>query len=313
MLLDSRGYRTFAVPDGPRALDIAADCAADLDLIVADYNLPGPNGVEIVARIEEAAGRKIPVIMLTGDISTATLLEIAGKGHVHLYKPADAQDLIHHIDAMLYTGGKAGAPTLFVVDDDEVSREAMRDILQMHGYRVEIFEDGSSFLEAYSPERAGCLIVEARMAGTGPLDLIERLAEMGSSLPVIIVASHGDVAMAVTAMKAGAFEFIEKPAREDELLTGVEAALRYSRQRPQLSTDAVIAARKIESLTDRQRQILDFLLEGSSSEAIAAKLGISARTVDTHCAAIMKKFGVQSLYALIRMGLAASTLRGGDD
>jgi two-component system response regulator FixJ len=151
------------------------------------------------------------------------------------------------------------------------------------------------------------------MAGTGPLDLIERLAEMGSSLPVIIVASHGDVAMAVTAIKAGAFEFLEKPAREDELLTGVEAALRQSRQRSQLSTDAVIAARKIESLTDRQRQILDFLLEGSSSEAIAAKLGISARTVDTHCAAIMKKFGVQSLYALIRMGLAASTLRGGDD
>jgi two-component system CheB/CheR fusion protein len=314
MLLDSRGYRTFAAPDGPSALDIAADCAADLDLIVADYNLPGANGVEIVARIEEAAGRKIPVIMLTGDISAATLLEIAGKGHVHLYKPADAQDLIHHIDAMLYTGGgKAGAPTLFVVDDEEASREAMRDILQMHGYRVEVFEDGASFLQAYSPERAGCLIAEARMAGPGPLDLIERLAEIGSSLPVIIVASHGDVAMAVTAIKAGAFEFLEKPAREDELLTGVEAALRQSRQRSQLSTDAVIAARKIESLTDRQRQILDFLLEGSSSEAIATRLGISARTVDTHCAAIMKKFGVQSLYALIRMGLAASSLRGSGD
>jgi two-component system CheB/CheR fusion protein len=105
MLLDSRGYRTFAAADGPRAFGIAADCGEDLDLIVADYNLPGRNGVEIVAEIEAAVGRRIPVIMLTGDISAATLLAIASKGHVHLYKPADAQDLIHHIDAMLYTGG----------------------------------------------------------------------------------------------------------------------------------------------------------------------------------------------------------------
>jgi FixJ family two-component response regulator len=108
-------------------------------------------------------------------------------------------------------------------------------------------------------------------------------------------------------MKAGAFDFLEKPAREDELLTGVEAALYYSRQCSQSSTDAAIAARKIASLTDRQRQILDYILDGSSSEAIAAKLDISVRTVDTHCAAIMKKFGVQSIYALIRMALAAST------
>jgi two-component system CheB/CheR fusion protein len=308
MLLDSRGYRTFAAADGPRALGIAADCGADLDLIVADYNLPGRNGVEIVAEIEAAVGRRIPVIMLTGDISAATLLAIASKGHVHLYKPADAQDLIHHIDAMLYTGGgKAGAPTLFVVDDDEDSREAMRDILQMHGYRVESFGDASSFLQAYSPDRTGCLIADARLASAASLNLIEGLADMRSALPVIIVASHGDVAMAVAAMKAGAFDFLEKPAREDELLTGVEAALYYSRQCSQSSTDAAIAARKIASLTDRQRQILDYILDGSSSEAIAAKLDISVRTVDTHCAAIMKKFGVQSIYALIRMALAAST------
>ena len=101
LLLNSRGYRTFAASDGAQALAIAAERGVGLDLIVADYNLPGPNGLDIAGKIVEASARKIPVIMLTGDISAATLLEIANKGHVHLYKPADARTLIRHIDEML--------------------------------------------------------------------------------------------------------------------------------------------------------------------------------------------------------------------
>ena len=128
-------------------------------MIVADYNLPGPNGLEIAGKIEEASARKIPVIMLTGDISAATLLEIANKGHVHLYKPADARTLIHHIGEMLATNCReTGAPTVFIADDDREIREAMRDMLEMHGYRTEIFASGSSFLDAYRPAGGGvCL------------------------------------------------------------------------------------------------------------------------------------------------------------
>ena len=169
LLLDSRGYRTFAASDGPQALAIAAQHGVSLDLIVADYNLPGPNGLEIAGKIEEASARKIPVIMLTGDISAATLLEIANKGHVHLYKPADARTLIHHIAGMLTTNRReTGAPTVFIADDDREIREAMRDMLEMHGYRTEIFASGSSFLDAYSPGRRGaCLPMRGCPASGG--------------------------------------------------------------------------------------------------------------------------------------------------
>ena len=210
----SRGYRAFAARDGAQALAIAAERGVSLDLIVADYNLPGPNGLEIAGKIEEASARKIPVIMLTGDISAATLLEIANKGHVHLYKPADARTLIRHIEEMLAANRQeAGAPTVFVVDDDREIREAMRDMLEMHGYRTEIFASGASFLNAYSPGRSGCLLTDARMPGMGGLELIERLNKMQASLPVIMITAYGDIGMAVSAMKAGAFDFLQKPAK----------------------------------------------------------------------------------------------------
>ena len=215
LLLNSRGYRTFAARDGAQALAIAAERGVGLDLIVADYNLPGANGLEIAAKIGEASARKIPVIMLTGDISAATLLEIANKGYVHLYKPADARTLIRHIEEMLATTRQeAAAPTVFVADDDREVRETMRDMLEMHGYRTEIFAGGASFLDTYPPGRSGCLLADARMPGIGGLELIERLNKMQAPLPVIMITAYGDVAMAVKAMKAGAFDFLQsRPTR----------------------------------------------------------------------------------------------------
>ena len=119
LLLDDCGFHTFAARDGAQALAIAADCGARLDLVIADYNLPGPNGLNVLAMIEEASGRKTPGILLTGDISTATLREIAAKDHIHLYKPADIQNLIRHIDMAL--DQKLVGATVFVVDDDAKS------------------------------------------------------------------------------------------------------------------------------------------------------------------------------------------------
>ena len=237
LLLNSRGYRTFAASDGAQALAIAAEHGVSLDLIVADYNLPGPNGLEIAGKIEEASARKIPVIMLTGDISAATLLEIANKGYVHLYKPADARTLIRHIEGMLAANRREdGAPTVFIADDDREIREAMRDMLEMHGYRTEIFASGASFLDAYSPGRRGCLLADARMPGIGGLELIERLNKMQASLPVIMITAYGDVAIAVKAMKAGAFDFLQKPANPKELLDCIERALNYSPEHPEHSS-----------------------------------------------------------------------------
>ena len=309
LLLDSRGYRTFAASDGPQALAIAAQHGVSLDLIVADYNLPGPNGLEIAGKIEEASARKIPVIMLTGDISAATLLEIANKGHVHLYKPADARTLIHHIAGMLTTNRReTGAPTIFIADDDREIREAMRDMLEMHGYRTEIFAGGSSFWDAYPAGGRGCLLADARMPGIGGLELIERLNKMQASLPVIMITAYGDIAIAVKAMKAGAFDFLQKPANPKELLDCIERALNYSPEHPEHSALQETATAKVDSLTGRQRQILQLVLAGHPSKNIAADLRISQRTVDNHRAAIMRKTEAKSLSALIRIALAAGWL-----
>ncbi|WP_088360689.1 MULTISPECIES: chemotaxis protein CheB [Rhodomicrobium] len=304
LLLDSRGCTTYAAYDGEQALAIAAERGMNLDLIVADYNLPGPNGLEVVAQIEEAAGRKIPAILLTGDISAATLLDIAGKGLVHLYKPADARTLIRHINGML-GGRKSMAPTIFVVDDDRQLCESIGEMLETHGYRAETYPDGAAFLASYSPDQGGCLIADVRMPGIGGLQLIERLAGMKPALPVIMITGYGDVSMAVTAMKAGAFDFIEKPIQQSELLASIERALRFSHEGSRVSTERVVAASKIGSLTARQRQILDMVLAGAPSKKIAQQLNISQRTVDNHRAAIMRKFGARSVFALFRVALAA--------
>ena len=312
LLLDSRGYRTFAASDGAQALAIAAEHGVSLDLIVADYNLPGPNGLEIAGKIEEASARKIPVIMLTGDISAATLLEIANKGHVHLYKPADAQTLIHHIGEMLAANRReTAAPTVFIADDDGEIREAMRDMLESHGYRTEIFASGSAFWDAYSAGRRGCLLADARMPGIGGLELIERLNQMQAPLPVIMITAYGDIAIAVKAMKAGAFDFLQKPANPKELLDCIERALNYSPEHPEHPEHSSIrqtAMAKVGSLTGRQRQILQLVLAGHPSKNIAADLRISQRTVDNHRAAIMRKTEAKSLSALIRIALAAGWL-----
>ncbi len=306
LLFDGRGFCAFAARDGDQALAIAANCGMSLDLIVADYNLPGLNGLEVIAKIEQATARKIPAIMLTGDISAATLRDIAEQHHVHLHKPVDARSLMRHVTGILDTANQnAAAPTIFIVDDDPEIRTAMRDLVERHGYRAEAFADGESFLKACSPDQSGCLLVDARMPGLGGLDLIKRVTGMQLSLPVIMITAYGEIAMAVTAMKAGAFDFLQKPVRPDELLESIKDALNYSDKRPEQSADRRIAAAKIKSLTSRQRDILEKVLAGSPSKNIAADLQISQRTVDNHRAAIMRKVGAKSLSALIRVALAA--------
>jgi len=306
LLFDSRGFCAFAARDGDQALAVAAKCGMSLDLIVADYNLPGLNGLEVIAKIEQASARKIPAIMLTGDISAATLRDIAEQHHVHLHKPVDARSLMRHVTGILDKANqKAAAPTVFIVDDDPEIRTAMRDMVERQGYRAEIFADGESFLNAHSPDRSGCLLVDARMSGLGGLDLIKRVTEMQLPLPVIMITAYGDIAIAVTAMKAGAFDFLQKPVRPDELLDCIKDALNYSNRRPPQPADQRIAAAKIESLTSRQRDILEKVLAGSPSKIIASELHISQRTVDNHRAAIMRKVGAKSLSALIRVALAA--------
>lgn len=326
LLLDGEGHRTSVAGDGSSALELAAQGATQPDLVIADYNLPREdNGVEVIAALQKQLQREIPAIILTGDISTNTLREIARHGCIHLNKPVKALELTRLIQQLLskslpsaeaQPSVSEGAPrssslldpqkasTVFVVDDDAAIRDAARDLLCEHGYAVEVFADGEAFLRANRSE--GCLLVDARMPGMTGLQLIERLKANGHALPIIMITGSGDIAMAVEAMKAGAVDFIEKPIGHVDLLAGIERALARGADVTEVSQLRDAAVTCFSSLTGRQRQVMDLVLAGHPSKNIAADLGISQRTVDNHRAAIMKKTGSKSLPALIRLAIAAA-------
>jgi two-component system CheB/CheR fusion protein len=282
------------------------------DLVLADYNLPnGPNGLQVVANLQQTFGYDIPAIILSGDISTGVLREIAGQGRIHLGKPVTAAALLHLIEKLLADPRPATLaddrrPAIFVVDDDRAVREALRDLLEADGRTVEIYDSCEAFLAVYRTGQQGCLVVDALMPGMSGLELLQRLKGERHRLPAIMITGHGDVAMAVEAMKAGAADFIEKPVGYKELLASVERALEQAGDSAKASAWKETATHSIAGLTARQRQVMDLVLAGHPSKNIAADLGVSQRTVENHRAAVMKKTGSRSIPALIRMALAAA-------
>jgi two-component system CheB/CheR fusion protein len=205
----------------------------------------------------------------------------------------------------------AGAPVIFVIDDECHVREGIRGLLETEGWAVEDFDSCESFLASYRPGREACLLVDAYLPGMTGLGLLRHLQAGGDRLPAIMITGNSDVPMAVQAMKAGALDFIEKPVGRDELLAGVERALEQSRDRTKLSAWRRDASERVGNLTSRQRQIMDMVVAGHPSKNIAADLSLSQRTVENHRAAIMKKMAASSLPALARLALAAAL--GGDD
>jgi two-component system CheB/CheR fusion protein len=322
MLFGDGGHRTLVAADGHAALALTAKATTKPDLVVADYNLPnGLNGLEMLSALQSQLGHAVPAIVLTGDISTDRLRRIAAQGCVHLNKPVRVPELMRLAQHLL--AGPRVAPredvassplrtdaprrqTVFVVDDDSALREIMRDLLQEHGYAVEMFADGPAFFEAYRPGWEGCVLVDALMPGMSGIELIARLKREGHGLPAIIITGNGAVPMAVQAMKVGAVDFIEKPVGHKELLASVRHALDQTHDAAALSASREAALLRVATLTTRQRQILDLVLAGHPSKNIAADLGISQRTVDNHRAAIMRKTGSKSLPALVRTALAAA-------
>ena len=312
LLLEGEGYRTVAAMDGAAALALAARGAVRPDLVLADYNLPnGPNGLQVVASLQETLGHDIEAIILSGDISTDTLREIARAGRSYLGKPVTAAALIRVIEELLINPQTVPQiddrpPAIFVVDDDSTVREALRELLEADGRTVEAFDSCEAFLDVFRDGRQGCLVVDARMPGMDGLELLRRLKGERHRLPAIMITGHGDVPMAVQAMKAGAVDFIEKPIGYKELLAAVGRALEQAGDTAKASAWRETAETSIAGLTARQRQVMDLVLAGHPSKNIAADLGISQRTVENHRAAVMKKTGSRSIPALIRLALAAA-------
>ncbi len=323
VVLEEEGHHPVSAPDGVAALEMLDKGSVVPDLILADYNLPNSlDGLVTAAKIRDRLHRLIPVVILTGDISTDTLRRIAGQDYVQLNKPVKTVDVMQVIDRLLpatYSVEAAerrlndtqaisvAASVIFVVDDDRHVRDSMRRLLEESGHVVEDFESSEAFLEAYQSGREGCLLVDAYLPGMSGLDLLRRLQGRGDRLPSIMITGSSDVPMAVAAMKAGASDFIEKPAERNELIASIERALEQSRDATKLSAWRASAAAHLSSLTARQHEIMELVLAGHPSKNIAADLNISQRTVENHRAAVMKKTGAHSLPALARLALAAAS------
>lgn len=196
---------------------------------------------------------------------------------------------------------------IFIVDDDPAVRDSLAVLLEVEGYRVRVFDSAESFLEAWTPQLQGGLLLDVRMPGMDGLELLERLNKLGNHLPVVVMTGHGDVPLAVRSMKLGALDFIEKPLSDTLLLEAVRTMIAYEKERQERCREQQEIAARLAELTPRERDVLEKLVLGQPNKVIAYELDISARTVEVHRARVMEKMKAKSLSHLVRMALQAGT------
>jgi two-component system CheB/CheR fusion protein len=319
LLLGEQGYRTATAFDARAALDMIATGAVDPDLVLTDYNLPGGmDGLQLASALRTDRSSAFPVIILTGDISTDTLRDVAALGCLQLNKPVSLDAMVAAIRLLLHPAPPATpddravdartGPTIYIVDDDSSVRTALRELLETQRRQVEDFASCEAFLAAYRPGGEACLLIDAHLPGIDGIALLRQLKAAGHHLPAIMITGNSAVPMAVEAMKVGAIDFIEKPVACEALIASIDRALDLSRDSARLADWQADAVTLLKGLTPRQRQVMDMVLAGHPSKNIATDLHISQRTVENHRAAIMRKTGATSLPALARIALAAGAL-----
>ena len=191
--------------------------------------------------------------------------------------------------------------TVHIVDDDEGVRDGLSLLLATVGVSCELYESAQKFLDAYDGDMRGCLVLDIRMPRMTGLDLQKKLREMGSTLPIIFITGHGDIQMAVEAMRRGALDFIRKPFREHDLLERINEALNIEENAHRKAMDRQQLAEKLSALSEREKEVFDRVAEGQMNKVIAADLGISERTVEVHRGQVMKKLEVRTLAQLVRV------------
>jgi len=191
-----------------------------------------------------------------------------------------------------------------IVDDDDAVRQSLAFLLSTAGIPVRVYDSATSFLDSLASLQAGCLITDVRMPDLTGIELLHRLKAKSINLPVIVITGHGDIPLAVEAMKSGAIDFIEKPFAEEAILRAVRAAEESAKKYGRRSEDGGALAARIASLSERERQVLDGLVAGNANKTIAYDLGISPRTVEVYRAKVMTKMQAKNLSELIRMTLA---------
>ena len=201
-------------------------------------------------------------------------------------------------------------PTVFVVDDDPAIRDSLEWLLSSVGMQVVTFGLAMEFLEKFEPTASSCLLADVRMPGMSGLDLQEELVARAINIPVIVITGHSDVQMAVRAMKAGAFDFIEKPFNDQALLELVQKAVEKSRTDARLSTEQTEFKARLNLLSPREAEVLGHIVDGKPNKQIAFHLGLSEKTVEAHRAKIMEKSQAGSLAELIRMVTLVGAVKG---
>ena len=195
-----------------------------------------------------------------------------------------------------------------IIDDDDAMRESLAFLLKTTKIPSVAYPNAGAFLSRLDSVKGGCVITDVRMPGMSGIDLLKRLRELGNDIPVIVITGHGDVPLAVDAMKQGASDFLEKPFEDDLLLRAVRGALRDQASQHEQQSQRIAIEARLASLSPRERQVLEGLVAGHPNKTIAFDLGISSRTVEIYRANVMTKMDADSLSVLVRMALIAGVL-----
>ena len=198
-------------------------------------------------------------------------------------------------------------PLIYVVDDDEAVRDSLTLLLKAVGLKGQAFSSAAEFLHNYDPEQHGCLVTDIRMPGMSGLDMQDELNKRGAPIPLIFITGHGDVPMAVDAMKSGALDFIEKPFRDQELLDRVHQALTWDKERRTKNLKILAIRERLATLTPRETEVMERVTQGQANKVIAMDLEVSQRTVEIHRARVMEKMGVRSVAKLVLAVAAAKS------
>ncbi|MBL8705580.1 MAG: response regulator transcription factor [Rhodospirillales bacterium] len=194
--------------------------------------------------------------------------------------------------------------TIFVVDDEPAVRDSLQVLLGTYGFAVETHATAASFLDRADPQRPGCLVADVRMPGMTGIELQRELARRGNPMPVIVITGHGDVPMAVDALKAGAMDFLEKPLNDEALVRSIRIALERDERSRAEGQELSRLGERMARLTGREREVMMLIVDGLANNAVAEKLGISARTVEHYRANIMQKMEASSFAELVRMAIS---------
>ena len=217
-------------------------------------------------------------------------------------------DYINEMDQIIWQAGKS-ASMVFVIDDDASVRAALSSLIRSVGIRVEVFASASDFLATKRPDGPACLILDVRLPGVSGLEFQAELAKTNSVIPIIFITGHGDIPMSVKAMKGGAVEFLTKPLRDQDLLDAVQVALERAKSRQERDKAVSELRAKFETLTHREKEVMERVTGGLLNKQAAAELGVTEITVKVHRGNVTRKMGAKSLVDLVRMADALDIRR----